>query len=90
MLYSDNQCARCILTVRLTDLLTGPDGTVPSELRPLIEALTGVNNPTTILIWLRPSTSARLLAQLARRHRRTDQPRRPRRPAAIQGAALHP
>ena len=70
MLYSHNRCTRCILTQRLTDLLTGPDGTVRSPLQPLIQSLTGVDNPATILIWLHHSTSARLLVQLAA----TDQP----------------
>jgi len=47
-------------------LLVGPGGDVPTQLHPLLEALTAVTNPATVVSWLGTSRSARLLGHLAR------------------------
>lgn len=42
-------CFRCILTLRLDELLTGPDGRIPPRLLPLREAILATNNPQAAL-----------------------------------------
>jgi hypothetical protein len=55
-----------VLAERARALLAGPAGDVPAQLQPLLEALTTVTNPATVVKWLGTSRSARLLSQLAR------------------------
>ncbi|MFE7834930.1 hypothetical protein ACFU53_02305 [Streptomyces sp. NPDC057474] len=47
------------------DLLTGPDGTVPDQLLPVLYSVGSADAPARIISWLQSSTSARLLAELA-------------------------
>jgi hypothetical protein len=63
-IYANHLCYRCTLTSHATTLLTAPDGQVPDHLRPLLDALTTVDNPHSALQWLRTGASARLLADL--------------------------
>ncbi|MCR8897477.1 hypothetical protein NWF34_11015 [Gordonia sp. GONU] len=52
--YRKGLCARCCLTSDLNALLTPPDSdAVANELRPLLDALTGQDNPRSAIIWLR-------------------------------------
>ncbi|MFF1873569.1 hypothetical protein [Kitasatospora herbaricolor] len=64
-LYANGRCPRCILSVRLEEHLAGPDGQVPSQLRPLRNALAAAEAPRSVLCWLRRSPNARLLGELA-------------------------
>jgi predicted amidophosphoribosyltransferase len=64
-LYEHDRCARCVMIARVRDLLTGADGQVPLALRKLAEAFESVDNPKSVIKWLRHSSGARLLAQLA-------------------------
>lgn len=64
-LMRDGRCPRCTLAGRVTDLLSEDTSSVPASLRPLAAALTDVDNPYTVLAWLRRSPSARLLGRLA-------------------------
>jgi hypothetical protein len=49
--YGSRRCARCILTERLTELLTDPaTGAVNERLRPVFEAMIGSERPQTT-IW---------------------------------------
>ncbi|MFE5657747.1 hypothetical protein ACFQ9H_16380 [Streptomyces sp. NPDC056517] len=64
-LYADGRCPRCVLSVRLTEHLAGPDGQVPEQLRPLLDALANADAPRGVLCWLRRSPNAQLLGELA-------------------------
>ncbi|MGW5233446.1 hypothetical protein ACWEQU_14400 [Streptomyces nodosus] len=64
-LYADGRCPRCILSVRLEEHLSGPDGQVPTQLRPLRDALAAAETPRGVLSWLKRSPNARLLGELA-------------------------
>jgi len=64
-LYADGRCPRCILPLRLEAHLTGPDGQVSSQLRPLLGALAGADSPRGVLCWLQRSPNAQLLGELA-------------------------
>lgn len=63
--YLPDRCARCVLGDRVTELLSGPDGQVSSQLRPLEQALASSGSPRTLIAWLSNSPNARLLARLA-------------------------
>jgi hypothetical protein len=65
-LYAAGRCSRCVLTDRVTDLLSWDDGTIRPELLPLAVALTNAPAPRHTLSWLGGQPSARLLADLAR------------------------
>jgi hypothetical protein len=65
-IHSSRRCFRCVLADRTQTLLAGPGGEVSAQLLPLIEALTAVTNPATVVKWLGTSRSARLLGHLAR------------------------
>lgn len=68
--YGAERCARCILTDRLTELLTDPaTGLVHEQLRPVFDELTAAPRPQSVITWLKkpPATGARLLGQMARR-----------------------
>jgi hypothetical protein len=64
-LYADGRCPRCVLATRLEQHLTGPDGQVSGQLRPLLDALASADNPRGVLCWLKRSPNAHLLAELA-------------------------
>ena len=65
-IHSGRRCFRCVLGERARILLAGPGGDVSAQLHPLLEALTTVTNPATMVSWLGTSRSARLLGRLAR------------------------
>jgi hypothetical protein len=64
-IYADGTCVRCILADRLADLLQAADGNIALQLKPVHDALITVEHPISIVGWLRKSSSARLMAQLA-------------------------
>lgn len=63
--YADAQCAHCVLTARLQQLLAGPDGHIPAPLQPLRDTLALAERPRGILHWLKHSPNAALFASLA-------------------------
>ena len=65
-IHSSRRCFRCVLAERARILLAGPGGDVSAQLHPLLEALSSVTNPATVVKWLGTSRSARLLGRLAR------------------------
>jgi hypothetical protein len=65
-IHSGGRCFYCVLAERARILLAGPGGDIPAQLHPLLEALTTVANPATVVKWLGASRSARLLGELAR------------------------
>jgi hypothetical protein len=65
-IHSGRRCFGCVLAERARILLAGPGGEVSAQLHPLLEALTTVANPATVVSWLGTSRSARLLGRLAR------------------------
>ncbi|MFF7167330.1 hypothetical protein ACFZBP_39165 [Streptomyces sp. NPDC008086] len=67
-----------MLTARLQQLLSGPDGHIPAQLQPLRDALALAERPRGILHWLKHSPNAALFASLAASgepitHQRLDQ-----------------
>ncbi|GLI03918.1 hypothetical protein Pa4123_91990 [Phytohabitans aurantiacus] len=64
-IHCDQRCFRCVLTERVIDLLADADGRVAQQFRPLLHALTRVENPATVVGWLAKSRSAKLLRDLA-------------------------
>lgn len=60
------RCLRCILTAKLTTLITGPDGHPQPEWIPLRDLLADAPHPRTQLRWLRRSEAARLVEHLCR------------------------
>jgi hypothetical protein len=54
-----------VLERRLTGILAGPDGAVPQQLRPLVEALPSAEKPRSVVVWLGKSRAAQLLTDLA-------------------------
>lgn len=66
--YGAERCARCILTERLTILLTNPTtGNVRTQLQSLCDELLTARRPQSVITWLQkpPATGARLLALMA-------------------------
>lgn len=66
--YGADRCARCILTERLTTLLTDPaTGMVHNTLRPLHDELATAIRPQSVITWLQkpPATGKRLLGLMA-------------------------
>jgi hypothetical protein len=63
--YEAGGCYRCVLERRLTGILAGPDGAVPQQLRPLVEALPSAEKPRSVVVWLGKSRAAQLLTDLA-------------------------
>lgn len=67
--YGVRRCARCILTERLTELLTDPTtGHIHDRLKPVFETLAGSERPQTGIYWLRrpPGDGPRILGRMAR------------------------
>lgn len=77
-LYRDGRCARCVLAVRLGELLGGPAERAAQGLEPLFEVLAAAQPPEGIIGWLRPTQRAAELlgalgnGQLALAHDRFD------------------
>ncbi len=65
--YGHDGCAYCVLGDKVTELLTGPDGAVVPELKPLAEAFTQIRLPFNAIHWIRQSPAAELLRQLIAR-----------------------
>ena len=65
-IHSSRRCFSCVLAERARVLLVGPGGEVSAQMQPLLEALSSVTNPATVVKWLGTSRSARLLGRLAR------------------------
>ncbi len=63
-LLRDSVCARCIVTERVTRLLSTNSGAVPEQLVPLAAALTGTEHPRSVLTWLHYHPSTTLLTSL--------------------------
>lgn len=63
--FGHGRCAHCVLRDRLEAPLTGPDGTVPTQLRPVVETIGKAEAPFSAIRWIKASPNARLLAQLA-------------------------
>jgi hypothetical protein len=67
--YGHDRCARCVLTERLTSLLTDPTtGAVHERLRPLYDELVAARRPQSVITWLQkpPATGVKLLGLMAR------------------------
>ena len=67
--YGHGGCAYCVLADKVTELLTGPDGTIAPELKPLADAFTQVHLPFNTIHWIRHSPAAGLLRQLIAQQR---------------------
>jgi hypothetical protein len=63
--WSTGRCAHCVLTERITTVLTGPDGQIIDQLHALSAAMAKAPNPIVILNWLQRSPNVALLSQLA-------------------------
>jgi hypothetical protein len=63
--YEGGRCARCVMIDQVRQLLAGPDGDVPAQLQPLLAAFAAVEEPRTVLAWVRRSSGARAISQLA-------------------------
>src|SRR5690606_23579024 len=51
--YGSRRCARCILTERLTTLLTDPaTGHIHTRLRPVFDTMVGSDRPQTGIYWI--------------------------------------
>jgi hypothetical protein len=59
-------CGRCTVARRATELLTGPDGTVCAQLRPVLDVLVSAPRPRTTLFWFTRSRGPAILAAMAR------------------------
>jgi len=60
------RCWWCVLTALVTDVLAGPGGEVPAQLRPLAEGLMSMRRPQSGVVWLRRSAITReILRDLA-------------------------
>lgn len=53
------------MTDQVHQLLAGPDGSVPAQLQPLLTVFAAVEEPRTVLDWIRRSVGARGIAELA-------------------------
>ena len=61
------RCWWCVLTDLVDDVLTGPDGAIPTHLQPLAQGLVSMRRPQSGTAWLRRSAIAReTLRDLAR------------------------
>lgn len=62
-------CGTCLARERLVILLAGPTGHVEPHWSPLIDLLLKTPTPDALLEWIRDRATARLLRDLAQRHR---------------------
>ncbi|MER8089485.1 XRE family transcriptional regulator [Streptomyces sp. NPDC094048] len=67
-IYTDGSCARCVTQERIHGLLSNEDGTSNPQLQPLAQQLGAAQHPWSVLLWMRRSGSARMLASLAAQH----------------------
>ncbi len=61
--HADRRCPTCVVTERFTNLFTGPDGVVPTQLRGLHQLLL-TENPARAQLWLYHTKWSRLLETL--------------------------
>lgn len=54
-------CWRCLLNEIVTDLLSGPDGTIPDELAPLADAICSMRRPNSGVTWIRANPRVKQL-----------------------------
>lgn len=64
-LYERGHCASCSLARRATEMMTGPDGTVPAALTGVHDAIVASATPRKALNWLRSGAGAPILAAIA-------------------------
>lgn len=62
--YGNGRCAFCVLADRMNTVLAGAEHHFP-QLQLLVEAFSHVRLPFTAIQWIRESSNAKLLAQLA-------------------------
>ncbi|HUY52106.1 MAG TPA: hypothetical protein VMV92_41460 [Streptosporangiaceae bacterium] len=60
--YGRGRCAYCVLADKVHDLLAGQDGTLPAQLQPLADGLTGTHSPFKAIQWVHEHPNAQLLA----------------------------
>ena len=65
-LFERGRCARCALARRTTELMTGPDGKIPTALIGVHDTIVASATPHKALNWLRGGAGAPILAALAR------------------------
>lgn len=65
-LHRDGQCARCLLTDQLRELLDDGAGQVRAELVPLLESIRVMSRPRSGLLWLSRPQAPAILTALAR------------------------
>nr|WP_024127029.1 hypothetical protein [Streptomyces sp. F8]AHE39750.1 Hypothetical protein pFRL5_87 [Streptomyces sp. F8] len=63
--YAGGACAHCVVKDRVRALLGNEDGIVHPQLQPLAEQLAAAPHPWSVLLWMRRSDAARMLASLA-------------------------
>lgn len=63
VLARKGECWRCLLTDRVTELLTGPEGSVPDHLAPLATSICAMRRAQSGHIWLRDGKPAPVLLQ---------------------------
>jgi hypothetical protein len=64
-LHSGSRCWACTLRRHVEALLTGPDGSVPPSLQPLVNAIASMTRPNSGVTWLRAAPVRALLQGLA-------------------------
>lgn len=84
-LYERGRCVPCSLVRRTSEMMAGPDGTVPAELAAVYDAIVNSAAPRKALNWLRSGAGAPILGAIAngampRTHTALDE--HPRRGAA--------
>jgi hypothetical protein len=67
-LFADGQCAHCVAHQRLHQLLSGPDGYIRPQLRPLLDLLDVESDPHQILLLFHRAGWVELLGALADAH----------------------
>ncbi|MFF2789782.1 XRE family transcriptional regulator [Streptomyces sp. NPDC058049] len=63
--YAEGRCTRCVLQARVLALLSDEAGLLDPRLQPVADCLTGAAHPRSVIHWLKGSTAARLLTELA-------------------------
>lgn len=64
-LYERGHCAACSLARRASEVMVGPDGTVPAVLADVYDAIVGSATPRKALNWLRSGAGAPILTAIA-------------------------
>lgn len=64
-LYSGGRCWACALEDQVRHTLAGPDGSIPTKLVPLAEALITMRRPNSGMVWIRQKHVSTLLQSIA-------------------------